>query len=166
MAPPCKIVGEPQYWDTYWWSKAPGNGKTLRTGPVNGSSASGFYESLLENRRWWSDELNAEGMHELRLPSPASTNGTWLLTQMLHNIIGGMITWHDTWGPRYGVLPGYGIYMQNGFEDTFTATAMGALESGAMRYAKGLIEHQWRNPNPNPNPNPNRRSYGALMEEY
>jgi hypothetical protein len=56
-----------------------------------------------------------------------------------------MITWHDTWGPRYGVLPGYGIAMQNGFEDTHTATAMGALESGAMPYAKGLIDHQWMN---------------------
>eukprot|EP01052_Picozoa_sp_SAG31_P041729 SAG31_NODE_6408_length_2014_cov_1.395132_3_plen_41_part_01 len=40
-----------------------------------------------------------------------------------------MITWHDTWGPRYGVLPGYGIAMQNGFEDTSAATAMAALES-------------------------------------
>ena len=40
----------------------------------------------------------------------------------------GMITWHATWGPRYGVLPGYGIAMQNGFQDTFTATAMAALE--------------------------------------
>mgnify|MGYP006162503929 CR=1 FL=1 len=45
-----------------------------------------------------------------------------------HNIVRGMITWHATWGPRYGVLPGYGIAMQNGFQDTFTATAMAALE--------------------------------------
>ena len=82
---------------------------------------------------------------ELALPSPGSTNGTWLQMQMRHNVIGGMLTWHDTWGPRYGVLPGYGIAMQNGFEDTFTATAMGALEVGAMRYAKGLLDHQWNN---------------------
>ena len=77
----------------------------------------------------WAAELAAEGMHELSLPSPASTNGTQLVTQMRHNIIQGMITWHDTWGPRYGVLPGYGIAMQNGFQDTFTATAMGVLMS-------------------------------------
>ena len=32
-----------------------------------------------------------------------------------------------------------------GFEDTFTATAMGALEVGAMPYATGLIDHQWDN---------------------
>ena len=40
-------------------------------------------------------------------------------------------------GPRYGVLPGYGITMQNGFEDVFTSTAMAAVEWGAMPYAKG-----------------------------
>ena len=28
------------------------------------------------------------------------------VSQMLHNLLRGMITWHDTWGPRYGVLPG------------------------------------------------------------
>ena len=139
------LFGSPQYWDTYWWSRSPANGPTNTTGPATAASASGFYQTLLENRRWWADEFAAEGMHELSLPSPTSTNGTWLLTQMRHNLIGGMVTWHDTWGPRYGVLPGYGIQMQNGFEDTFTATAMGALESGAMVYAKGLISHHWRN---------------------
>merc|ERR1740117_87139 len=82
---------------------------------------------------------------QLQLPSPGTTNGTRLNEQMRHQIMMGMITWHATWGPRYGVLPGYGIQMQNGFEDTFTATAMGALESGAMVYAKGLISHHWRN---------------------
>ena len=35
--------------------------------------------------------------------------------------------------------------MQNGFEDVFTATATAALEVGAMPYAEGLIDHQWRN---------------------
>ena len=44
-----------------------------------------------------------------------------------------------------GVLPGYGIAMQNGFQDTFTATATAALEVGAMAYARGLIDHQWNN---------------------
>ena len=35
--------------------------------------------------------------------------------------------------------------MQNGFQDTHTATASAALEVGAMRYAAGLIDHQWAN---------------------
>ena len=110
MSPPCKIVGSPMYWDTYWWSRCPAGacGQTNSAGPVNASSAAGFYASLLENRRWWAAELAAEGMMQLSLPSPTSTNGTWLHTQFTHNIILGMITWHDTWGPRYGVLPGYG----------------------------------------------------------
>ena len=56
-----------------------------------------------------------------------------------------MITWDATWGPRYGVLPGYGIQMQNGFHDTFTGAAMGALEIGALPYAKGLLDHHFSN---------------------
>lgn len=136
MAPPCKMVGRAQYWDTYWWSNAPGGGQTSLTGPVNSTKAGSFYATLLENRRWWAAELEAEGMMQLRLPSPATTNGTRLNEQMRHQIMMGMITWHATWGPRYGVLPGYGIQMQNGFEDTFTATAMAALEAGALPYAR------------------------------
>jgi hypothetical protein len=88
MAPPCKMIGKPQYWDTFWWTRAPADeSQTNLTGPVNASSASGFYLSLLENRRWWANELEAEGMHTLSLPSPASTNGTQLVTQFHHNII-------------------------------------------------------------------------------
>ena len=45
MAPPCKLVGQPQYWDTFWWSRTPGGGNTEVTGPRNTSlpNASGFY---------------------------------------------------------------------------------------------------------------------------
>eukprot|EP01047_Picozoa_sp_COSAG01_P004966 COSAG01_NODE_166_length_23296_cov_140.506014_7_plen_123_part_00 len=42
---------------------------------------------------------------------------------------------------RYGVLPGYGISLQDGFEDTFTATATAALEFGSIPYAKGVINN-------------------------
>ena len=51
--------------------------QTLITGPVNFSQPAGFYANLLSLRRWWSAELEAEGMMELSLPSPASTNGTY-----------------------------------------------------------------------------------------
>jgi hypothetical protein len=123
MGPPCGLVGQPQYWDTFWWSRSP-DGYTNLTGPLRPPSASGFYATLLENRRWWAAELASEGMMELSLPSPASTNGTWLHMQAQHNVVQGMITWEETWGPRYGVLPGYGITMQNGFEDVFTSNAV------------------------------------------
>jgi hypothetical protein len=144
MRPPCRMIGSPQYWDTYWWSSVPANGNTSTTGPLVPANSSGFYATLLKNRRWWSNELDSEGIMELDLPSTGtSTNGTWLSIQARHNLILSMITKHDTWGPRYGVLPGYGYTMQNGFEDTFTSTTMAALEWGAMRYAKGLIENQF-----------------------
>lgn len=60
------------------------------------------------------------------------------------------------------MLPGYGITLQDGFEDVhlkhffssppdttvrqvFTSNAMAALEVGAMPYARGLIDNQYRN---------------------
>jgi hypothetical protein len=47
-------------------------------------------------------ELEAEGMMELpSLPSPKTTNGTWIHVEARHNIILSMITWNDKWGPRY-----------------------------------------------------------------
>ena len=97
--PPCKLVGWPMYWDSYWYARFPGANKTdtdhqtLLTGPSKASSAAGFYSTLIENRRWWEAELAAEGMMQLSLPSPASTNGTWLHMQATHHIIEGMITW-------------------------------------------------------------------------
>ena len=110
--PPCVLRGEPGYWDSYWYARFPGANasdtqrQTLSSGPVNASSAAGFYANLLENRRWWQAELAAEGMMQLSLPSPASTNGTWLTQQARHNFMLGMITWNRKWGSRYGVLPG------------------------------------------------------------
>jgi hypothetical protein len=98
LAPPCKAVGTPQYWDTYWWSHAPGGGNTSSTGPATSAGAAGFYATLLANRRWWDAELAAEQMMGLSLPSPASTNGSYLVLQARHHVIESMITWHDTWG--------------------------------------------------------------------
>ena len=52
-----------------------------------------------------------------------------------------MISREDTWHGRYGVTPGYGISLQDGFEDTFTASATAALEMGSFPYAKGVIDN-------------------------
>ncbi len=70
----CALVGRPQYWDTFWWTQFPNDA-------VN-TPASGFYASLLATRRWWNAELLSERIMELRLPSPSTTNGTWLITQV------------------------------------------------------------------------------------
>ncbi len=55
-----------------------------------------------------------------------------------------MITRQNTWEPRAGVCPGYGSTIYNGQQDIFTATATAALEFGAMEYAKGVIDYQFR----------------------
>ena len=81
---------------------------------------------------------------QLALPSPASTNGTYLKTQAIASVIKAMITRKGIWHPRYGVNPGYGINMQDGFQDTFTTTAQAALEMGAVSWARGLIDHYFR----------------------
>jgi len=108
MAPPCSVQGKPAYFDTYWWS-----GEQAGTrGPQHAASASGFYANLLEVRRWWRAELAKEGMMQLSLPSPASTNGTHLHKQAVGSVIRAMITRKDSWFPRYGVNPGYGVNMQ------------------------------------------------------
>lgn len=75
----------------------------------------------------------------------ASTNGSFLALQATASLVRAMVTRKDTWGQRYGVVPGYGINMQDGFEDTFTATVHAALEMGAMKWAKGLVDHQFSN---------------------
>eukprot|EP01052_Picozoa_sp_SAG31_P053690 SAG31_NODE_13894_length_839_cov_1.029730_1_plen_261_part_10 len=148
MKAPCRLhPNSVMYWDTYWYSRYPGANvtdtqkETLRTGPVNASSASGFYSTLLNNRRWWAKELEAEGMMELSLPSPASTNGTMLATQAVHSIVKAMVTRETTWHPRTGVSPGYGSVVYNGLPEVFVATATAALEAGALPFAQGVIDN-------------------------
>ena len=48
------------------------------------------------------------------------------------------------WHPRDGVLPGYGVSLQDGFQDTFTSTATAALEWGMFPYARGVIDNWLR----------------------
>ena len=81
---------------------------------------------------------------ELDLPASPSTNGTWLVQQARFAIVRSMISRDDTWHGRYGVIPGYGISLQDGFQDTFTATATAALEFGAFPYARGVIDNWLR----------------------
>jgi hypothetical protein len=95
----CTLHGKPLYFDTYWWSNSP-DGRTNLTGPAAPSQAAGFYAALLENRQYWDSELASEGMMSFSLPSPASTNGTWLKTQALASVIRVMLTRKDTWGQR------------------------------------------------------------------
>jgi hypothetical protein len=138
------------YWDAMAYSHFPGANdsdtahQTLITGPVNASQAVGFYKNLLALRKWWAAELAVEGMMELSLPSPASTNGTYLKTQAIHSIVRSMITRQGVFHPRYGTTPGFGTDSDHGLPDVFTSTATAALEIGAMVYAKGVIDNQFQ----------------------
>ena len=142
FAPPCELLGKPQYYDTYWYSFSPITSRWIR--PELQANASGFYSNLLAVKGFWDAELAAEGMMSLSLPATATTNGTWLAQQARFAIVRSMISRDDTWHPRYGVIPGYGITLQDGFEDTFTATATGAVEWGSLPYARGVIDNWLR----------------------
>lgn len=151
MAPPCKLVDWPMYWDSMWFARFPGANvsdtihQTLITGGTSPSQPVDFYAALLELRRWWDAELDSEGMMSLSLPSPVSTNGTLLQTQAVHSIVRSMITRQRSFHPRYGVSPGYGgsavgtLDALHGLPDVMTSTTTAALEMGAMSYAKGVL---------------------------
>ena len=81
LAPPCVVLGAPQYYDTYWYSNSPITSKWIR--PELRANASGFYANMLAVKRYWDKELDAEGMMELELPASAGTNGTWLHQQVV-----------------------------------------------------------------------------------
>ena len=130
----CKLKGLPQYYDTYWYSNSPGNITNRWIRPDAMANASGYYGNMLAVKRYWDQTLEDEGMMQLTLPDTAANNGTWLVQQAVFSIVRSMISRDDTWHGRYGVLPGYGISLQDGFEDTFTASATAALEYGSFPY--------------------------------
>lgn len=150
MAPPCRLLDWPMYWDTMWFSRFPGSNatdttyQTLVTGPANASSSAGFYAALIELRQWWRDELAAEGMMKVQLPSPTSTNGTYLAMQAVHSIVKSMITRQRTFHPRYGVKPGFGSDSTHGYPDVMSSTVTAALEMGALPYAKGVASNYFQ----------------------
>ena len=83
------------------------------------------------------------------LPLARGTNGQMLANQSLHSIVRDMIsrigaangTGHSFF-PQYGVSGTYSKQANHGFEDTFQASLMMALEWGCFEYARGLL-HNW-----------------------
>ena len=107
MGPPCTLHGAPQYYDTYWYSFSPITDRWIR--PELMANASGFYSNMLQVKNYWDAELAREQMMEMQLPAQGATNGSWLVQQARFAIVRSMISRDDTWHPRYGVIPGYGI---------------------------------------------------------
>ena len=138
----CRKFGKPQYYDTYWYSFSPITSRWIR--PELMANASGFYSNLLAVHQYWESTLRSEGMMDVRLPETSATNGTWLTQQSTFSMVRSMISRDDTWHPRYGVLPGYGVTLQDGFQDTFTSTATAAIEMGMKPYATGVIDNWLR----------------------
>lgn len=110
--------------------------------PPGSHIAKAFYSCVLEQRQFWSDELEAEGMVEFDLPRDNGTDGVMLRNMAMHSVVRDMITRRNTYFPQYGVLPGnYGTGMANGFPDTFVGTATMALELGTGKYLTGVMNN-------------------------
>jgi hypothetical protein len=101
--------------------------------------SSRFYANLLDQHHFWAQTF-AEGA-QLQLPRRNDTDGAMLVNQMRHARVRDMITRNDGVWPRYGETPGYGGYGNNGFQETFTASMMSALEYGQFSYARDVLEN-------------------------
>ena len=143
---PNATVVHTQYYDTFAYTA--GAFQNPRQVPASGEPpdspiAKAFYSCVLEQRQWWADELEAEGMLQFDLPSDPDTDGVMLRNMAMHSVVRDMITRRNTFFPQYGVLPGnYGTGQANGFPDTFVGTATMALELGASKYLTGVV-HNW-----------------------
>eukprot|EP00966_Prymnesium_polylepis_P327047 7382913-Prymnesium_polylepis.2 len=106
--------------------------------------ASYYYTALLDAHFFWQRTWEAEQPMELELPARDDTSGALLAAQAKHALVLDMITRHETVWPRYGTEPGYadgGGVGADGFQETFTASMMAALEWGAFRYARAVLEN-------------------------
>ena len=64
---PCSLHGEPQYYDTYWYSRSPIGTRWVPPNAV--ANANGFYANMLMVKKYWDAELAHEGMMQLELPA-------------------------------------------------------------------------------------------------
>ena len=65
----CKLLGRPQYYDTYWYSYSPITTRWIP--PELMANSSGFYNNLLSVKRYWDAELATEGS------APVPLGGSW-----------------------------------------------------------------------------------------
>ena len=95
-----------KYFDNYAYtagafqspSQVPASGE-----PPNSIVANDFFATLLEQRKWWEEELANEGILGLSVPSDTGTDGTRLHHMAIHGIIRDMITRRNTFHPKYGL---------------------------------------------------------------
>ena len=108
--------------------------------PAGSEIAADFYAEVLKQRKYWEATLSKEGMMSFSLPGD---DGLLLRDQAVHVVVRDMISRHDFFWPKYGILPGYyGEPGNDGCPLTIYYSLVGALEMGAFEYAKGVL-HNW-----------------------
>ena len=55
---------------------------------------------MLEQRRWWQEELASERMTTLDLPADGATDGAMLAKMSTHSVVRDMITRRNTYFPK------------------------------------------------------------------
>lgn len=95
-------VLDTKYFDTFAYTagafqspeQVPASGE-----PPGSATAKAFYAQVLEQKRWWAAELQAEGMLKMDLPSDADTDGVMLHNMALHSLVRDMITRRNNFFP-------------------------------------------------------------------
>jgi hypothetical protein len=77
--------------------------------PSGSAIAVDFYAEVLRQRDYWTATLQTEGMMNFTLPG---ADGILLRDQAVHVLVRDMISRHDFFWPKYGILPG--LYGQPG----------------------------------------------------
>jgi hypothetical protein len=140
-------VLDAKYYQTYAYSAS--GGVPAKGQPAGSKTAQRFYSAVESQQDYWHGTMVREGAMTVDLPLARGTNGQMLANQSLHSIVRDMIsrigaangTGHSFF-PQYGVSGTYSKQANHGFEDTFQASLMMALEWGCFEYAKGLL-HNW-----------------------
>ena len=58
------------------------------------------FQEVLEQRRWWREELASERMTTLDLPADGATDGAMLAKMSTHSVVRDMITRRNTYFPK------------------------------------------------------------------
>jgi hypothetical protein len=140
-------VLDAKYYQTFAYSAS--GGVPAKGQPAGSKTAQRFYSAIAAQQDYWQETMKTEGAMTMDLPEAHGTDGSMLVNQSMHSIARDMIsrigaangTGHGFF-PQYGVSGVYAKQANHGFEDTFQASFMMALEWGCFEYAKGLL-HNW-----------------------
>ena len=96
-------VNKTQYYDTFAYTAGgyQSPAQVPASGEPPGSAVSKlFYAEVLEQQRWWREELASERMTTLDLPADGATDGAMLAKMSAHSVVRDMITRRNTYFPK------------------------------------------------------------------